>query len=299
MSPSPSTVGPLEQTQRRLRVARPEYPHVYTVGVGVPDGSGWLGLHDALPSGALFSWWETALRRENPALPPTVAAVRVVGMLARVVLSRLTAALVLDRRAHDVSATNLLVHLDEDGRADRVAVRRPTVAVLPGDIAAGAPDTIVAPDLATLLDAAAAQAVATLTPMIDAVHALSRFGVVPAWNVAADAVLGTATFVPLYLGGDERAGRALGEALLDALVARGARIGRRGTCEAVVRGGSEFQMPVRGSCCFSYRTDEETSRPGDQYCTTCPLLDVPTRARRFGVLLDTYVLPRWAGAPTG
>ncbi len=220
----------------------------------------------------------------------------VVSMLAHAVLGRLTATLVLDRRAHDVSAGNLAVHLDEDGHVDRVAVRRPTVGVLPDDEAAGEPDVVVRPDLTALLDEAATRAVATLAPVIDQVHAASRLGIVPAWNVVADSVLNTATLVPLYLGRDEQAGRAVGEALLDALVAHGARIRTRGTCVTVARDTGVYRLPVRGSCCFYYKIRPDIDQPGDEYCTTCPLLDGPARARRLTLLLDEYVLPRRSAA---
>jgi hypothetical protein len=126
-----------------------------------------------------------------------------------------------------------------------------------------------------------------LAPVIDELRALSRFGVVPAWNVVADSVLSTAMFVPLFGGGDERAGRAVGEALLDALVSHGARIRTRGTC-TLVRG---LSVPVRGSCCFHYKTVPPAEAAGDDFCTTCPLLDAGIRARRLEAFLDEDVLP--------
>lgn len=288
--------GILERSQQRLRSVRPDYPHVYSVTVGVPAESGWTALDTALGDGTVAAWYEAALRRDAVGGRSTVAAVRVIGSIAHAVLGRLTAALVAGGRAHDCSAANLAVHHDEDGHLDRVAVRRPAVLVLADDPAAGDPDAVVHPDQASLLAAAGAGAVAVLAPVIEQVRELSRFGVVPAWNVAADSVLGMSTFVPLYLGTDERAGRRTGEALLDALVAHGARIRTRGTCEPVLRERAEYLLPVRGSCCFHYKTEPEIEQPGDEYCTTCPLLDAGLRHRRFGNLLDEYVLPARAQA---
>lgn len=290
------TVAPFAQTQDRLRGVLPDHPDLYVVDGGAPGGPGWTGLDAALADGAVERWWRSAMRSDAVAGQRSVAAVRVVGMVAHAVLGRLTAALVLARRAHDVSAANLVVHLDDDGYLDRVAVRRSIVAVLPDDPAAGAPGTSVRPDLAALLDGAAAQAVATLRPVVEQMRAASRFGVVASWGAAADTVLGTASFVPLYLGGDERAGRAVGEALLDALVAHGARVRTRGGSAVVRRGGEELALPLRGSCCFHYRTAPPVERPGDGYCSTCPLLDPRARSRRLDELLDGHVLPRRAAA---
>lgn len=286
------SAGPLASTQERLRAVRPDLPDAYAVRVGVPAGTGWLGV-DALLAGGVGPWWVESTRRGGSTGRASVAAVRVIGSLAHAVLGRLTAALVLDRRAHDVRADNLAVHRDADGHIDRVAARRPDVTVLPDDEAADAPGVVVAPDLPALLDTSARQAVGVLGPVIDELRALSRFGVVPAWNVVADSVLSTATFVPLFASADERAGRAVGEALLDALVSHGARIGTRGTCTTV----RKLSFPVRGSCCFHYRTAPKVEAVGDEFCTTCPLLDARIRSRRFEAFLDEYVLPRRHDGP--
>lgn len=288
--------GPLELTQRRLRAVRPDYPHLYAVELGVPGAGGWVELAGAIADGTITSWYTAALRRESATGLASVAAVGVVSMLAHAVLGRLTAALVLDRRAHDVSAENLAVHLDEDGYVDQVTVLAPTVGVLPDDEAADHPHAVVRPDLPALLNEPASQAVATLTPIIAQVHAVSRFGTVPAWNVVADSVLSTAMLVPLYLGGDELAGRVIGVSLLDALVAHGARIRTRGTCQSLTRDSDLYWLPVRGSCCFFYKTGPDVDRPGDEFCTTCPLLDDTTRTRRFGAFLEGYVPPRRCAA---
>jgi ferric iron reductase protein FhuF len=284
--------GPLELTQQRLRTVFPGYPHLYAVTVGVPAEAGWAGLARAIAGGTITSWYAAALRRESAAGLASVAAVSVVSMLAHAVLGRLTAALVLDRRAHDVSAENLAVHLDADGYVDQVASRSPTVHVLPDDTAAGDPQALVHPDLTALLTESAAQALTTVTPIIAQVHATSRFGIVPSWNVVADSVLSTATLVPLYLGGDELAGRAIGMALLDTLVAHGAPIRTRGSSRVLTRGRDTYWLPVRGSCCFFYKTGPDVETPGDEYCTTCPLLDETARTRRFRALLEQYVPPR-------
>ena len=149
--------------------------------------------------------------------------------------------------------------------------------------AAVAPDALVRvfPDEAALLDAVAAAAVATLAPLLDEVRAATRFGLVPLWNAAGDAVRLTAAMAPRYAGRPAPPG--LATALLDALVAHGAPIRGRGTDQPLP--GRAEQVPVRAACCLAYRTDPPVADPADALCTTCPLLDPPERARRYAAWL--------------
>jgi ferric iron reductase protein FhuF len=140
----------------------------------------------------------------------------------------------------------------------------------------------VFPDEAALLDAVAAAAVGTLAPLLDEVRAATRFGLVPLWNAAGDAVRLTAAMAPRYAGRTARPG--LATALLDALVAHGAPIRGRGTDQPLP--GRAEQVPVRAACCLAYRTDPPVADPADALCTTCPLLPAPARARRYAAWLD-------------
>jgi hypothetical protein len=158
--------------------------------------------------------------------------------------------------------------------------------VLLGDPAAGHPDAEVLPDLPALLDRVAEAAVATLRPLLDAVRAVTRYGLVPLWNSAADAVRGAATYAPLYAGIEREPARAVGAALIDALAAHGARIRDRGGQESVVRGTETYTVPVRAACCLYYKTEPEVERPSDAYCMTCPFLAAPDRRDRFGTFVD-------------
>ena len=132
-------------------------------------------------------------------------------------------------------------------------------------------------DEAALLDAVAAAAVATLAPLLDEVRVATRFGLVPLWNAAGDAVRLTAAMAPRYAGRVARPG--LATALLDALVAHGAPIRGRGTDQPLP--GRAERVPVRAACCLAYRTDPPVADPSDALCTTCPLLD---RARSAPVV---------------
>jgi hypothetical protein len=269
---------PLAVTAARLRALVPAFPDTYDVVLGEVAGSGWVRL-DAVP---VARWCAEARERGNPRRLDSVAAAAVGGALAHAVLARVTAALAVDGRAWDLAADALTVHRAPEGHLDRVAVR-PPAWVVAGDPAASAGVLVrVFPDEAALLDAVAAAAVATLTPLLDEVRAATRFGLVPLWNAAGDAVRLTTAMAPRYAGRTARPG--LATALLDALVAHGAPIRGRGTDQPLP--GRAERVPVRAACCLAYRTDPPVADPADALCTTCPLLPAPARARRYAAWLD-------------
>jgi hypothetical protein len=270
----------LAATVERLRGLRPEYPDAYAPRIGVPAEPGWSSLADVVPQ--VGEWCVQARERDNPARLASVAATTVGGTLVHAVLGRVTAALVLDRRAWDVRAGNLAVHPD----TDRVAVRAASLLLLPDDPAAGHPDAEVLPDLPALLHRVAADAVVTLRPLLDAVRAATRYGLVPLWNSAADAVRGAAHYAPIYAGVEREGARAVGAALVDALAAQGARLRDRGGQQRVEWGTETYTVPVRAACCLSYKTEPEVERPSDAYCMTCPFLCSPDRRERFGTFVD-------------
>lgn len=137
-----------------------------------------------------------------------------------------------------------------------------------------------------MLDRLAAAAVATLAPLLDAVRAATRYGLVPLWNGAADAVLGAAGYVLIYAGADRQAARVLGLALVDTLVAHGARVRGHAVQEPVAWRGQTVAVLVRRACCLYYKSGPPVDEPSDAYCMTCPFLCAPARALRFGAFLD-------------
>jgi hypothetical protein len=270
----------LAATVERLRGLRPAYPDVYAPRIGVPAEPGWRSFADLEQHVAQLC--AQAREEDNPGRLASVAAAAVGGTLSHAVLGRVTAALVLERRAWTVAAGHLAVHGDDD----QVALRDASVLVLPDDPAAGHPDAEVVPDLPTLLDRVAADAVATLRPLLDAVRAATRYGLVPLWNGAADAVRGAAHYAPLYAGADRERAHAVGAALVDALAAHGARLRGRGGRQVVAWGAETYRVPVRAACCLYYRTDPEVERPSDAHCMTCPFLCSSDRRQRFGAFVD-------------
>ena len=268
----------LAATAARLRELRPDHPDAYGVHVGVPAEPGWRRL----TSLDVADWCETAREIDNPRGLASVAATAVGGALAHAVLGRVTAALVLDRRAWDVRSERLAVH----PLSERLALVDAAVLVLPDDPAAGLPGIEVVADLDALVDRVAVAGVATLAPLVDAVRAATRYGTVPLWNGVADVVRSAATYVPLYAGTDRDAARAIGARLVYALVAHGAPIRRAGGAEPVTWDGQAYTLPVRAACCLYYKTEPAVDRPADAYCMTCPFLDSANRVQRFGAFVD-------------
>ncbi|MBT0771331.1 hypothetical protein KIH74_20505 [Kineosporia sp. J2-2] len=198
---------------------------------------------------------------------PAVLGARLIGSLGYAAAGRLGIAIAVAGQAYDTGPASLMMRLDDDGLVQQIAVRSRRLAVLPSDPLAGSSGVTTAEDLPALAAWAARGAHDTLAPLIERIHAHTRYGKVAMWNQVADSVLGPATKSPLLAGGDQEAGRAAGQLFLDALVAEGAPIRRRGTVRfARTELAVQYLDPVRGMCCLFYRQDEDK-------CGGCPLVD--------------------------
>ena len=216
---------------------------------------------------------------DHLAISPAVAGARMAGSLGYAVAGRLAVALAVTGQAYDVGPDSLMVRLDDDGLIERIGVRNPVLAIPAADasVIPGPYPVVRLTDHRAVIVWAADRAWATLDPLINELHECTRFGRTPMWNLVADAVLGPATVAPRLAGRDQRAGRAVGSAFLDALVDRGAPIRRRGTLRppplissnAPVRSPIVDELvPVRGSCCLQFRQTQEK-------CGSCPLVQSP------------------------
>jgi hypothetical protein len=251
--------SPVERLGRRLRALSPDHPNRYSVTdlSGSGQDSGWLPIAAVLPA-------MLAPAGDHLSHSPAVAGARMAGTLGYAVAGRLAVALAVTGRAFDVGPDSLLVRLDDDGLVERIGVRNPVLVVSAADPSVGPgpyPVTRFA-DLNAVIAWAAGRAWTTLGPLIDELHETLRYGRVPMWNLVADAVLGPATVAPGLANRDQREGRAIGSAFLDALVECGAPIHRRGTLRDPT---AETLTPVRGSCCLHFRQTKEM-------CASCPLV---------------------------
>jgi hypothetical protein len=250
----------VERLGRRLQALSPDHPQRY----GITDLSGRPGLEPGwLPTvGALPAM--VACAGEHLRHSPAVAGARMAGTLGYAVAGRLAVSIAVTGQAYDVGPDSLMVRLDDSGLVERIGVRSPVLVAPATNGSIGprpGPVTRLA-DLDAVIVWAADRAWRTLDPLIDELHEITRYGRMPMWNLVADSVLGPATVAPRLAGRDQRAGRAAGSAFLDALVALGAPIHRRGTLRPTLT--PDLLTPVRGSCCLHFRQTREK-------CASCPL----------------------------
>ena len=249
-------INPVALLAQRLAALNPQSPHVYAAPDfhDVPPTDSWLTVREVLP---------IMITSAGPhhQYGPAVRGARLIGSLGYAAVGRLAVAIAVAGQAYDTGPESLMLRLDEEeGLVEQIAVRSPRLAVLPDDPLSSARNVTTVPDLAALVAWAARGAYATLAPLIEMINAETRYGTVAMWNQVADSVLGPTTKSPLLAGQDQQAGRAAGQLLLDALVAEGAPIRRRGTVQMV----QNRLDPVRGMCCLIYRQ-------GDEKCSSCPL----------------------------
>ena len=262
-NPGPTRISAVDRLGLRLRALTPATPHTYSVVdlsaeafTGSAARSGWLPVTEALPA-------MLAGAGEHLCVSPAVTGARLIGSLGYAAAGRLAVALSVTGQAYDTGPGSLAVRLDDAGLIERIGVRDPTVAIPASEATPGLAPVIRLRDRAAVIAWAADRAWATLDPLIDELHAATRYGRVPMWNLVADSVLGPATVAPRLAGLDQRAGRATGWAFLDALVDRGAPIHRRGTLRPSPE--PDLLTPVRGSCCLVFRQSKEK-------CDSCPLV---------------------------
>jgi hypothetical protein len=254
-SPVVIDANPVNLLAQRLAALNPQSPYAYAAPdfQSLPAADSWFTVREVLPA---MITSDGPHHRHGPA----VRGARLIGSLGYAAVGRLAVAIAVAGQAYVTGPESLMLRLDEEGLVEQIAVRSPRLAVLPDDPLAGAPNVTTVPDLAALVAWAARGAYATLAPLIEMIHSETRYGTVAMWNQVADSVLGPTTKSPLLAGQDQQAGRAAGQLLLDALVAEGAPIRRRGTVQIA----QNHLDPVRGMCCLVYRQ-------GDEKCSSCPL----------------------------
>ncbi|GAB3241375.1 hypothetical protein [Kineosporia babensis] len=249
--------NPVMLLAQQLTILDPGYAALAFDQIG--PGSQWFTPREVMQA-------MLASRASHTQAGPAVMGARLAGSLGYAAAGRLGVAMAVAGRAYDTGPDSLMLRLDEDALVAQIAVRSARMAVLPNDPLAGRPDVTVVEDRAALASWAARGAYATLAPLIDEVHAQTRYGGVAMWNQIADSVLSPATKAPLLAGQSQEAGRSIGQLLLDALVAEGAPIRRRGTVRpAQSETGGAVLDPVRGMCCLVYRQDKDK-------CGGCPLV---------------------------
>ncbi|MEV6971429.1 (2Fe-2S)-binding protein [Hamadaea sp. NPDC051192] len=210
------------------------------------------------------------------------------GALARGVVQPAVAALVLERRCPDPSASNLVVRLDEAGDFARSAVLSSAMAVLPGDPAAGDEHSHVLNDDGDLVEWWAKRTAATLTPLFLAVRARAPFGVPGLWGGAADEVSSVALWIGRLARHDPYAVWAYAQRLVGALAEHAPVRLTRPRPFPVEHPAGDHWFQVRGTCCLSYRSVLAEGDPKeDRFCSSCPLRDDDSRHRHLYAYLTS------------
>jgi hypothetical protein len=219
--------------------------------------AGWVAW-DRLASDELLTAAYAAERAAiDPGDPAACAAASLGFGLGWLAIAIPTAAIVRERRCPDFAPANLLVRSNPEQLFEAVGLRRPRLAVLPDDPAAGHRDAIVLADLEQLRRWFAERAVACLEPVLAAVARLRRIGLPALWGSVGDSVCAEALWA--------QASPEESLALVEALAPLAPRMRTRPTF-------AEPDGMRRGTCCLYYRTAEaRAAEPGEQACGGCPL----------------------------
>lgn len=232
-----------------------------------PPGDGWLDCAGAARDERVLD----GLLEDVGAVYDTdrrdIMGTRVIEIWTWMVAAPAAATLLTARRLPDLRAANVLI----DPTLYAVALRRPTVAVLPGDPAAGHPDArVVADEAALAAELNRALADAHLAPLVATLNRMTRRPARALWRSAADRVADAFLYAGEQLGRVDEAHALAVASLRDAPAPLRARVERR------VCGGEP--MHVRDGCCLYWRT------PSGERCVNCPLLGDDERAEMRAAL---------------
>lgn len=184
------------------------------------------------------------------------------------------ASYLIARRVPDLSATNTMLHLDDKGWIDAMALLTPRFACLPGDPATDDAYATVVPDDETLrrfyLQALLTEHVEAF---MGAMKSRYKYGLRAMQETLADRIAGSLIWLLKDL---ER--KAEIHAEVEAFLALLPFTSKSGVLEVPFEGGSEPFLK-RASCCMSYRL------PQHGYCTSCPLQPEEERIARFQAYL--------------
>lgn len=274
----------LEATARRLDLFE----------VDVPSGPGWHPLADALDPGWMGARIARLVEGAGHGPRPLAACGAYLGAdLAARVVTPLATMIVTERRALDVTLTNVAVRFDDDGWPTRMAVAEPRFAVLPGDPAVRNPGVSVLPDEDALIDWAASHVVETFTPVFASVRATSRYGTSGLWGALADQVASVLWLLHERGASPTGLDRAwtVAAAFVEAIQRLEPRLKARPRRFRFASARPVVDLPMRGTCCLYYTTPEAAADEGDGMCNTCPRRDDEERVRLVNERLAAEAAP--------
>jgi ferric iron reductase protein FhuF len=180
----------------------------------------------------------------------------------------------LARRIPDLSAENVVLHVDDKGWIDELALLTPRFACLPDDPAAEDPHATVVPD-GDALRRFYLQGLLTghLEAFMETMKSRYKYGLRAMQETMADRIAGSLIWLLKDL---ERKAEIRAE--VEAFLALLPFSSKSGVLEVPFEGRCEPFLK-RASCCMSYRL------PQYGYCTSCPLQPEEERIKRFQAYL--------------
>jgi hypothetical protein len=265
MVPQTLTHTPLHETLTRVASLN-EYLNVQ---LGTPEGDDWFSpaafLQDETVLDILWTRIATeAKTADRPYLKQSVFGTYIWQLTVCGVASYLIA-----RRVPDLSATNAMLHIDDKGWIDAMALLTPRFACLPGDPAADAYATVVPDDDALRRFYLRVLLTEHIEAFMGAMKSRYKYGLRAMQETIADRITGSLIWLLKDL---ER--KAEIHAEIEAFLALLPFTSKSGVLEVPFEGRVEPFLK-RASCCMSYRL------PQYGYCTSCPLQPEEERVRRF------------------
>lgn len=262
--------SPLQDTLERA-ASLSEY---FKVSLGTPSGEDWFAAQAFLDDEQVL---ETLWNRASEGAKTTDRAYlkqSVFGSYLWMLGVCGIGTYLLARRVPDLSAQNTVLHVDQEGWIDALALKEPRFACLPDDPAADSPHAAVVPDLDSLrrfylrvfLDE-------NVAPFMNTVKARFKYGLGAMRETVADRIAGTLLWLL-----KEREGEARVREEVAAFMALLPFKTKPKILEVPFEGRCELFLK-RASCCMSYRL------PQYGFCTSCPLQPEDERIRRFQAYL--------------
>jgi hypothetical protein len=241
--------------------------------LGRHDGAGWHPLDAALDDGWVAEQVDRLAEGSGHGRRPrTVAVAYLAGGLSWAVAVPVTAMLVTEHVALDPAIGNVAVHVDQQGWPSRIALVRPRVTVLPGDLAAGRPNFAVAPSLGTLVESVADGLADAFAAIFAVVRRAGPYGISGMWGTLADDIASTVWLLHEHGSTARQLDHAwtVAEGIIDALQVRQPALRARPRRFHFSGATPPVDLPMRGTCCLYYRTPEAAADGDDGMCTTCP-----------------------------
>jgi ferric iron reductase protein FhuF len=256
----------LDETFRRLN----RHAAYLQISVGKPLGDRWL---DARSLAAPISSRRDELMQRIATTHSTddrhVIAMWFWNAYTWPVLMGAVLSYLLERRVPYLAPANIVLHWNDAGMTDRMALRSAHFFALRDDPAAWEQDCTVVADQ----DALRAVLVAQITqhyvpPMLDVLATQSPFGMRALWATVADRCASAVLQATDTLGNDTCRQEVA------SLTKHAPLHGNTGVL-VVNHNGADTLWLQRGGCCHSYKL------PRYGYCATCPLLPIEERMKRL------------------